>query len=152
LTARRIVAGSTCAISATSATVSTRRGGAYIETSELYHFRYILDGVESSPAVATLDNLPLERRVGAALNVLETWPSLDVTQRHELLAVALWPDQTVMIPSGEPTGPLPHATAEERQAAVELVRRGVSTSDVAARYAVSERSVRRWIGEQRTCM
>jgi hypothetical protein len=100
-----------------------------------------------------LRDLSLARRIGAALNCLETWPSLDVAQRHELLAVALWPDPDVTIPSGQPApGPLPHATARERQAAVMLARGGLSTFEVATRYAVSERTVRRWIGEERSFM
>ena len=95
-----------------------------------------------------LGDLSLDRRVGAAVNVIWQFPSLDIPQRHALVAAALWPDPTVTLPQGEPAAaPLPHATARERQAAVELVRGGVSTFEVADRYAVAERTVRRWVSE-----
>jgi hypothetical protein len=99
--------------------------------------------------VSTLADLSLQRRIGAALNVLESWPSLDVPQRQELLAVALWPAAEVTLPEGRPAPPpLRHATPRERQVAVDMVvRLHMSTFEVASRYDVTERTVRRWISE-----
>jgi hypothetical protein len=96
--------------------------------------------------VPSLADLSLNRRVGAALNCLEMWPSLDVPQRYELLAVALWPDPEVTMPAGPPSRPLAHATARERLIAVDtVVRLHMSTWEVASRYDVTERTVRAWV-------
>jgi Homeodomain-like domain len=99
--------------------------------------------------VPTLADLSLKRRLGAALNVLELYPSLDVPQRHELLACAIWPSPDVTVPAGSPAPePRSHATPRERLVAVDMVvRLHMSTDEVASRYDVTERTVRRWISK-----
>ena len=96
-----------------------------------------------------LADLPFARRIGAVLNCLDAWPTLDVAQRHELLAVALWPAPGVTLPDGSPAPePRSHATPRERMVVVDMVvRLHMSTHEVASRYDVAERTVRRWISE-----
>jgi hypothetical protein len=95
-----------------------------------------------------LGDLSLDRRIGAALRVIKMYPTLDVPQRHELLVVALWPDPTVTLPAALLPVVRPHATARERRAALDMVVRShMSTVEVAARYAVTDRTVRRWVND-----
>ena len=98
--------------------------------------------------MATLAELSLLRRLGAAPSVLETWPSLDVTQRHELLAVGLWPGDATTIPGKPPPVPRTRVSRRERECAFDLCRPlHMDESEVASRYGVTVATVRGWVQE-----
>src|SRR5436190_11323509 len=91
-----------------------------------------------------LDAVPLPRRCGAALNVIEASPGLSVAERAEILSVAIWPPCEAVTPDVDEI-PARQSTAQERADAVALRRAGVSEAEVAARYAVARSTVRTWV-------
>jgi hypothetical protein len=96
----------------------------------------------------TLDAVPLPRRCGAALNVIEESPGLSVEERGEILAVAIWPPCEAATPSVDQV-PARTSTAQERADAVALRGDGLSMAEIASRYGVAVSTVKSWCAQAR---
>lgn len=98
-----------------------------------------------------LGDLPLRRRVGAALNVLDLYPCLSVEQRHDLVCAALWPAEGTTLPTGRVPVEVRVRTSErDRAVAVDLVTRlYLDEEEVASRYCVTTSTVRTWVRRAR---
>src|SRR2546423_1502724 len=95
-----------------------------------------------------LDAVPLPRRCGAALNVIEASPGLSVAERAEILSVAIWPPCEAVTPDVDEI-PARQSTAQERADAVALRDSGLSMAEIASRYGVAVSTVKSWAAQAR---
>jgi hypothetical protein len=93
--------------------------------------------------VATFAELPLSRRVRAAITVITEQPTLTIEQRGELVALAVWPSNAIL--PGEVSPRRRDATAEERATAVQFAEQGYTEREIAERLGRPRTTVRQWL-------
>ena len=102
----------------------------------------------------TLADVPLDVRVGAALEVLMSESGLDVPGRYALVYAALWPD-TATTPVFVPTPTIERGArrswpAEIRTAAITAYMAGAeSYATVGARWGVPGNTLKDWVRHAR---
>jgi hypothetical protein len=132
----------------------------------LHNIRLLLrNSSDMLAAVPTFASLSLKRRCTAAINCIDQ-VALTVPQRHEIVALALWPsdldlpgavrrdalqapDVDLRPARPEPrlvaqTRPIAVSTAAQRAHAREMFRRGASISEIAEEFGVSWMTARAW--------